>query len=176
MVPVTVAFTKEKTSLTVTKNIFVTVNDVFSFVNATVTGTIPGVVTNLNFRNDGLSPDARAGDNIYSASIQAPASGTIALTISCTGPNETGITNTVVYAIVPMPANNNFASATKVPSGGASYLSNNRFATIELNEPPHAGDSNCAASLWWDWVAPSSESVFVDTTGSDIDTVLAVYT
>ena len=158
------------------QNIFVTVNDVFSFVNATVTGTIPGVVTNLNFRNDGLSPDARAGDNIYSASIQAPASGTIALTISCTGPNETGITNTVVYAIVPMPANNNFASATKVPSGGASYLSNNRFATIELNEPPHAGDSNCAASLWWDWVAPSSESVFVDTTGSDIDTVLAVYT
>ena len=38
------------------------------------------------------------------------------------------------------------------------------------------GITNDAASLWWSWTPSTSTNVFIDTIGSKIDTVLAVYT
>ncbi len=63
-----------------------------------------------------------------------------------------------------------------MPAAGATYLSNNRFATIEPGEPAHNGDGSVAASLWWQWTPVTTANVFIDTIGSKIDTVLAVYT
>ncbi len=45
-----------------------------------------------------------------------------------------------------------------------------------MGEPPHDGVTNDAASLWWSWTPSASTNVFIDTIGSKIDTVLAVYT
>lgn len=51
--------------------------------------------------------------------------------------------------------------------------SDSRLATIELDEPAHAGSRN--HSIWWRWVAPSNGVVTMDTFGSGFDTVLTVY-
>jgi polygalacturonase len=161
--------------------IFVTVedataNDIYEVTGATVTGTIPGVVTNT-FLDTGNPPGVTAFDGIYSATLQVPAStGPLTMTVVATNANEVGTTNVVYYSVIQPPANDNFTNATKVPTNGASYLANNQFATLESGEPKHDGDQNVAASLWWTWKPSTSTNVFIDTVGSDIDAILAVYT
>lgn len=156
--------------------IFVKVTDLFGVNNATVTGQVVGV-TNLTFTNNGQAPDAIANDNIYTAMFQVPAStGLVTMTLSATATNKFGASNVVYYTILPPPPNDFFTNATKVPTNGAVYFANNRFATLEPGEPRHANVSNAVASLWWSYSPVSDASVFVDTTGSTIDTVLAVYT
>jgi len=156
--------------------IYVTVTDVYAVTNATVTATIPGV-TNLTFLDNGQAPDATAGDGIYSVLFQVPTpTNPITMTVMANATNELGITNVIAYNIVAPPPNDNFTNATKAPAAGATYLANNRFATLEPNEPQHDKDANDGASLWWDWTPASNTNVFLTTAGSLVDTVLAVYT
>ena len=159
-----------------TQPIFVKVTDVLPVRNATVTATVAGV-TNLTFADNGKAPDLVANDATYSVNFQVPVStNPVTMTLVATAPGEAGVTNVLVYNVLPPPPNDFFAKATKVPVGGALYQANNRFATLESGEPSHDGDAKAAASLWWVWTPTSNTNVFVDTTGSFIDTVLAVYT
>jgi subtilase family serine protease len=160
-----------------TQTVFVTVNDGgYDVTNATVTAAIAGI-TNLTLLNDGNPPDVYSNDAIYSAAFQVPAGvSSLTMTVTASATNEIGATNVIYYSAVPLPPNDNFSSATKVPAVGGAYVSNNKFATIETNEPAHDGDTNAAASLWWNWTPLANTNVFIDTIGSKIDTVLAVYT
>jgi len=156
--------------------IYVRVTDLFGVNTATVHGTVAGL-TNLVFANDGVAPDAVANDDIYSAVLAVPAGpGTLTLTLSATATNKLGITNEVNYAIVPPPSNDHFTNAIKVPVAGGTYFANNRFATLEEGEPRHAGLATAAGSLWWSYTPTANTNIFLDTAGSTIDTVLAIYT
>jgi hypothetical protein len=159
------------------QNVFVTVNDGgYDVTNATVTAVIPGV-TNLTLLNNGQPPDAQAGDAIYSGTFTVPAAVTaLTMTVIASATNEIGATNVVYYSVLPLPPNDNFANATKVSAPGGSFVANNQLATLETNEPAHDGDTNDAASLWWQWTPTVSTNVLIDTIGSKIDNVLAVYT
>ena len=159
-----------------TQAVFVAVTDASPVTNATVVATVNGG-TNLVFRNDGIAPDATANDGIYSANLGVPPNtNDLTLDFLITAPNKTNSNFAVTYSVVPVPVNDYFTNATKVPPGGAVYLSNNKFATLEPGEPQHAGVASVAASLWWSWSPSSTKNAFFDTTGSAIDTVLAVYT
>jgi fibronectin type 3 domain-containing protein len=83
---------------------------------------------------------------------------------------------TAPYNVIPPPTNDDFANATVVPSGGASYQANNQTATLEPGEPEHDGDPGVAASLWWVWTPATSTNVLINTAGSTVDNVLAIYT
>ena len=156
--------------------IYVTVTDLFAVPNAAVSGSVSNGAT-LTFLNDGMPPDAVASNGVYSASFSVPAAtNPVTITISANAPGKVGSTNVITYNVVPPPPNDYFTNATKVPSGGGLYLANNRFATMEAGEPQHAGVTTVAGSLWWAWTPLNNTNVFVDTTGSGIDTVLAVYT
>ena len=75
----------------------------------------------------------------------------------------------------PPPVNDAFASATEIGANTmASRLSGtNVAATLESGEAaPVAGAS---ASVWWRWTPAYDRRVVVDTSGSAVDTVLAVY-
>ncbi len=159
-----------------TQAVFVTINDGgFEVTNATVTAVIPGVTT-LTLLDNGQPPDAFADDGVYSATFQVPAAvNSLTMTVAANATNVVGATNVIYYHAVTV-LNDNFANASKVPVAGATYFSNNKFATIEAGEPPHDGITNDAASLWWSWTPLISTNVFIDTIGSQIDTVLAVYT
>ena len=52
---------------------------------------------------------------------------------------------------------------------------NNLASTYEDGEPT-AGTHGARNTVWWSWTAPASETVEISTIGSDIDTVLAIYT
>lgn len=51
----------------------------------------------------------------------------------------------------------------------------NTGATRESGEPNHAGLPG-GSSIWWTWTAPGDLSVTLNTVGSGLDTLLAVYT
>jgi hypothetical protein len=77
------------------------------------------------------------------------------------------------------PANNNFASAQAIVGCTGSLTSTNIGATKESGEPNHDPlGTTSSASVWYQWVAPVSGSVTMDTAGSatNFDTMLAIYT
>ncbi len=157
--------------------IYVRVTDAVAVTNATIAATVSGGATSPVFLNNGASPDARANDSIYTALFNVPsnqASVTITLVISAT--NKVTSTNSVTYITVAPPPNDYFTNATKVPVGGATYLTSNKRATLEPGEPVHAGVYTVAASLWWNYTPTATTNVLVDTVGSDYRTVVAVYT
>jgi hypothetical protein len=69
-----------------------------------------------------------------------------------------------------------FASAVAISGANGTVYGTNATATGESGEPNHAGASVPLNSVWCNWTAPTSGSVTFDTTGSDFDTTLAVYT
>jgi hypothetical protein len=71
--------------------------------------------------------------------------------------------------------NDNFAQAQTLSGNSGSVAGTNAGATKESGEPQHAGDSG-GRSLWHSWTAPFSGPVLLTTSGSDFDTLLAVYT
>lgn len=153
--------------------ISVTVLDGYGVTNATVTASVTNslgaVIANLTFAN--------SGQGNYSASLSVPAVAyPLTMIVTATAPGEIGTSNVVNYSVVVPPPNDNFTNATKVPAGGGIYVENNRFATIETNEPAQDGDPSRAASLWWSWTPTADTNVLINTVGSKVDNVLAVYT
>ena len=159
-----------------TQTIYVLVTDGLPVTNATVVATVNGT-TNLVFKNNGVAPDATANDNIYTANLGVPPNtNDVILSFVTTAPGKLNTTNIVVYNVVPVPGNDYFTNATKVPIAGMVYLSNNKLATIESGEPRHGGIATVAASLWWKWTPTVNTNVLIDVYGSAINAVLAVYT
>lgn len=75
------------------------------------------------------------------------------------------------------PANDNFASAASLvfTNGLATASGSNIGATKEAGEPNHGGDPG-GRSIWWKFTATTSGALTVDTSGSNLDTLLGVYT
>ena len=72
------------------------------------------------------------------------------------------------------PSNDSFSRPTVINNFPVTLSASNVDATLQegLYEPsPHSGK----ASIWFKWAAQTSESVQVDTLGSDFNTVLAVW-
>ncbi|MEO5960968.1 MAG: PQQ-binding-like beta-propeller repeat protein, partial [Opitutaceae bacterium] len=73
------------------------------------------------------------------------------------------------------PFNDDFAGRPRLTTDSLAMRAHNQGATMETGEPAHA-TSGAVASIWWEWTAPTSGTVSVDTNGSAYDTLLAVYT
>lgn len=73
------------------------------------------------------------------------------------------------------PENDDLDGATKIEGDEYSVSTSNVGSTSELNEPPH-GSSIAYKTLWWEYTPSESAKVRMDTTGSNFDTSLAVYT
>jgi len=77
---------------------------------------------------------------------------------------------------IPGETNDNFADSLTLTGEDVSTTGTNIGFTGEVGEPNHAGASGVLNSAWWNWTAPTSGNVTIDTFGSDYDTTLAVYT
>lgn len=158
-----------------TNAIFVQVRDSSIVTNATVSATLNG--TNLVFTDDGQAPDFAPLDGTYTAQFVVPEGVPfITIPISVRAPGKTNATLSVTFPTIPPPPNDFFADSSKVPAAGQKYITSNARATIEPGEPKHANDPVVAASLWWNYAAPVAGSVLVDSGGSDVTTIVAVYT
>ena len=69
----------------------------------------------------------------------------------------------------------NFAQPIVLDGVSSGVVRSNLGATSESGEPLHAGVSR-AASLWYRYVAPDTSNYLFETTGSAIDSALALYT
>ncbi len=73
------------------------------------------------------------------------------------------------------PGNDNFSTATTLSGNSGNATGWNYNASKESGEPSHAGNSG-GKSVWWQWTAPASGTLNLNTHGSAFDTLLAVYT
>ena len=73
------------------------------------------------------------------------------------------------------PANNDFANARVIGGTDGVLTSSNVEADKETGEPYHANNPG-GASVWFRWTPASSGHVGFNTIGSEIDTLLSVYT
>ena len=74
------------------------------------------------------------------------------------------------------PPNDNFASSQVIGGCSGSVTGTNFAATQEAGEPVNPDSPGSTRSVWYQWQAPSTSNVTIDTIGSDFDTVLAIYT
>lgn len=104
-----------------------------------------------------------------------PATGTYVIQASSNFVNDTGGYTLSLSGPPTGVPNNNFANAEVISGSSGTTTGNNTGATKEVGEPNHAGIFG-GASVWYRWQAPSTGSARFRTTGSNFDTVLAVYT
>lgn len=91
------------------------------------------------------------------------------------GAMGTVVLNVQLAAAVTAPANDNFTNAIALSGTNVVTSGRNLGATAEAGEPSHAGHA-ATNSVWWNWTAPATGLVAVNTVGSDFDTLLAIYT
>lgn len=72
------------------------------------------------------------------------------------------------------PANDAFANRILLAGSTNQFSGVSTQASREPGEPNHHG-YDIGASVWWTWTAPDTGPVMITTSGSDFDTVLAVY-
>ncbi len=89
--------------------------------------------------------------------------------------NSFGSVTSRTAKLVVYPANDSFSLAQPLPALGGRFFANSQFATKEPDEPEHAGNAG-GKSIWFAWTVPFNGHAVVDTIGSEIDTILAVYT
>lgn len=71
--------------------------------------------------------------------------------------------------------NNLFSFRAPLSGNNVSASGDSGGAGKEAGEPDHAGNTG-GNSLWWTWTAPSAGTLTIRTSGSNFDTLLAVYT
>jgi V8-like Glu-specific endopeptidase len=72
------------------------------------------------------------------------------------------------------PENDAFEGRALIEGPSGRVVSANLLASEETGEPDHAGNPG-GRSLWWKWVAPDSGILSLDSVGSNVATLLAVY-
>jgi hypothetical protein len=145
---------------------------VLDTVLAVYTGTGLNTLTSV-VANDDQSLGVVVSSRVY---FRATAGVTYLLAAAGrTQPDGTPAVGFVALNLELGPDNDHFANALPFPSGGTQVFDHNVGATEEPGEPDHSGNMG-GKSVWWSWVAPSDGTYALDTVGSGIDTVLAVYT
>jgi uncharacterized repeat protein (TIGR02543 family) len=84
-----------------------------------------------------------------------------------------GIGENMAMAVEPI--NNNFGAATLISGQADSIAGSTVDATAQPLEPVHYFNP-AHHSIWYQWIAPTTAPIAIDTTGSSFDTVLAIYT
>ncbi len=154
-----------------------TTNSTFDTILAIYTGAS---LTNLTLltNNDDIVP------GIVQSQVTFPAVAGTTYRIAVDGfglginANEGNVTLNVSVAPAPPPINDNFVSRITVTTAGSAVTTvtgSNVNATKEIGEPTHSGISG-GKSVWWTWTAPISGTATINTTNSNFDTILAIYT
>lgn len=76
---------------------------------------------------------------------------------------------------VSPPPNDDFDDAQTLVGPSGEESGTTRGATIEPDEPSHAGNPGMG-SVWYRWTAPASGTLAMDTCQGDLDTLLGIYT
>ena len=150
-------------------------------------------LTKFNFSGSKLwSKIWGSGSADMGEAVAVNSSGTVCYVTGYTDAYEIdGLTNTngesiyLTKLVTSVPPSETFSSANSLANDVGITEGSNADATTESGEPEHAGNGGPYHSVWWNWSSSTNELLFdaeindflfIDTHGSDFDTVLAVYT
>ncbi len=80
----------------------------------------------------------------------------------------------IVTSAIAAPVNDLFRDAVPISGSTGQVTATNIDASREIGEKDHAGSTG-GSSVWWSWTSPNKGQVSFFTTGSNFDTILAVY-
>jgi hypothetical protein len=109
---------------------------------------------------------ATAGTTSYYGVKAKNSGGTSAISASNSGYRAVATTGPVI---------DNFADRTLLTGTSVTATGASKGATKEAGEPNHGGNAG-GKSVWWTWTATASGTLTIDTSGSNFDTLLGVYT
>ena len=92
--------------------------------------------------------------------------------------NDQGAIDAFGYTIIATtpPPNDNIVNAQVITGTTGSVSGTNDFASKETGEPSHEPGGNLGGkSVWYRWTASGSGTAALNTSGSNFDTLLAVY-
>jgi len=121
--------------------------------------------------------ESTPNDGSHEWSVTGPASYNCALKIEpLSDPNKSTIQSlfTIRENDAP-PPNDNFINATSLTGQNIKTTGTNLNASKESGEPDHIYQT-AHRSVWWKWTAEREGIVYIDTHGSDFDTILTVFT
>ncbi len=157
---------------------FTTFSSLFNTVLGVYTGPSLNTLTTIASNNDDFSShglfstlkfQATAGTTYYIAVdgqlVDVPS------VLPFGGPH--GSTGDLILSYGPTPTNDDFANAQTISGASGSVNGTNVGATRELSEPFHSFRGR--ASIWYRWQAPNTGVVTFNTTGSNFNTLLGVY-
>lgn len=155
-------------------SLFAEVSDLAAITNLPVTASI-GNFSNLTLLDNGVAPDLRANDGVYSGQFIVPNTSSVAITVT-TQTHGKPVKKTVSFAAQAPPGNDYFTNRF-VFSGTSGMLSGSNIgATSESGEPNHFKTEGAGKSVWWTWTAPSNMNVCLDSFAGSFITIMAVYT
>ncbi|MGH9849095.1 MAG: MSCRAMM family protein, partial [Blastocatellia bacterium] len=143
---------------------FETTGSNFDTLLAIYTGDSVNALTRIASNNNRFGP-------MSSVTFRAAAGAVYHIAVDGVG----GAFGNLILNWSPPAANDDFADARPISGGAGSVMDDNMGATRETGEPPHAGQTG-GASIWYRWTAPSAGAFTFTTLGSEINTLLAVYT
>ena len=151
---------------------FVTINTLgssFDTVLAVYTGSSLFNLTEIASNDD----SSDSGDTTSKLRFTATAGVTYYIMVDGYLGESGQIVLTVSFQSGTPPVNDRYASATALTGGTVNAVGSNMMATMEANEfnPTQGG----GASVWWTWVAPTTEHYAINTSGSDFDTILIIF-
>jgi len=120
----------------------------------------------------------------YATTGMAPGTYTFYAVATDTAGVTSAVASTTLTIAAPASSNDNFANATVIPSAQtATVYGSNVGATKESGEPViitynsyGTGANAGGKSVWWNWTAPVTGKVSLNTHGSNFDTILGVFT
>jgi subtilisin family serine protease len=134
------------------------VNEVFVMLNNDISGRIADGTTNWSTR-----VLLREGEN------------TIEATAFDFAGNISARDRITVRLMIPDPPNDHFANSALLEGLTGNVVGDSTLATKEHLEPNHAGNEG-GKSVWWRFLAPEDGVLFLSTSNSAFDTLLAMYT
>ena len=156
--------------------LFATLTNNGPVTGADIIGTLNGDA--LDFSDDGEGVDEKAGDGIYSATVEMPVDRSIVeafFEVAATAEGLSPVSQSLAVTVIHSPDNDHFderagLSGRKVLLNGFSNIG----ATAEEEERRHYYFAP-EKTVWFTWTAPRSGRADLWLRGSDFDTILAVY-
>lgn len=141
----------------------------FDTILAVYTGDAVGALTWVGANNNALGTAQSVVDFVATAGT------TYRIAVDSRSRAMGSVVLHLPISALPLPTNDNFANAVVLAGSNVAVTGSNLTATKETGEPNHAANPG-AGSVWWTWTAPASGAMYLSTSGSDFDTLLAVYT
>jgi hypothetical protein len=132
------------------------------------------------YRGDSLSQLEEVASNddiepgVTQSRVSFPAQEGVEYRIAVDGYNAGKGSVVLNWELVEAGENDLFSSAQELTGESGTVRGDTTGATKEPAEPDHAGNSG-GASVWYRWTSPADGVATFDTSGSEFDTLLAVY-